>query len=82
MVHAADSTVYAVVIYIRSVKLGPIAPYENFKLTAGSEKSTEGIDHAPVVSLMYRPSRITFGQNGFSFGFERDRGKKKGRFFP
>ena len=39
---------------IRLINLGPIALFSNYKLTTSSGKHLENIDHAHIVSLMYK----------------------------
>ena len=51
---AATSNRYANADDIRLINLGPIALFSTYKLTTGSGKHLENIDHAYIVSLMYK----------------------------
>ena len=57
--------------------LAAIAIFSNFKLTTKSVKHLENIDHAHIVSLMYKLLTSSRGSDDFSFGFDRDRNRKK-----
>ena len=54
VLHAATNNRYADGNDIRLVNLGPIALFSNHKLTTCSVKHLENIDHAHIVSLMYK----------------------------
>ena len=58
---------------IRFVNLGPIALFSNYKLTTSSGKHLENIDHAHIVSLMYKLLTSSKGSDDLSIGFARDR---------
>ena len=58
---------------IRLVNLGPIALFSNYKLTTTSAKHSENIDHAHIVSIMYKFSTSSKGSDDLSIGFDRDR---------
>ena len=62
---------------IRLVNLGPIALFSNYKLTMSSEKHLENIDHAHIVSLMYKLLTSSKGSDDLSIGFDRDRGRRQ-----
>ena len=51
---AATSNRYADTDDMRLINLGPIALFSNYKLTSSSGKHLENIDHAHIVSLMYK----------------------------
>ena len=62
---------------IRLVNLGPIALFSNYKLTTSSGKHLENIDHAHLVSLMYKLLSSSKGSDDLSIGFDRDRGRRQ-----
>ena len=62
---------------IRLVKLGPIALFSSYKLTTCSGKHLENIDHAHIVSLMYKLITSSRGCDDLSIGFDRDRGRRQ-----
>ena len=62
---------------IRLVNLGPIALFSNYKLTTSSGKHLENIDHAHIVSLMYKLLSSSKGSDDLSIGFDRDRGRRQ-----
>ena len=62
---------------IRLVNLGPIALFSNYKLTTSSGKHLENIDHAHIVSLMYKLLTSCKGSDDLSIGFDRDRGRRQ-----
>ena len=62
---------------IRLVNLGPIAFFSIYKLTTSSGKHLEEISHAHIVSLMYRLLSSSKGSDDLSFGFDRDRNRRK-----
>ena len=57
---------------IRLVNLGPIGLFCNYKLTTSSGKHLENIDHAHIVSLMYKLLTSSKGSDDLSVGFDRD----------
>ena len=61
----------------RLVNLGPIALISNYKLTTSSGKHIENIDHAHIVSLMYKLITSSRGSDDLSIGFDRDRGRRQ-----
>ena len=62
---------------IRLVNLGPIGLFSNYKLTTSSGKHLENIDHAHIVSLMYKLLSSSKGSDDSSIGFDRDRGRRQ-----
>ena len=62
---------------IRLVNLGPIGLFSNYKLTTSSGKHLENIDHAHIVSLMYKLSTSSKGSDDLSIGFDRDRTRRR-----
>ena len=54
VLHAATNNRYVDGNDIRLVNLGPISLFSNYKLTTSSGKHLENIDHAHIVSLMYK----------------------------
>ena len=77
MLHAATNNRYAGGNDIRLVNLGPIALFSNFKLTTSSGKHLENIDHAHIVSLMYKLLTSSRGSDDLSIGFDRDRNRRQ-----
>ena len=59
------------------INLAAIALFSNFKLTTSSGKHLENIDHAHIVSLMYKPLTSSRGSDDLSIGFDRDRNRRK-----
>ena len=62
---------------IRLVNLGPIGLFSNYKLTTSSGKHLENIDHAHIVSLMYKLLSPSKGSDDLSIGFDRDRTRRR-----
>ena len=62
---------------IRFVNLGPIALYSNYKLTTSSGKHLEDVNHAHIVSLMYKLLTSAKGSDNMSAGFDRDKGRRR-----
>ena len=62
---------------IRLVNLGPIALFSTYKLTTSSGKHLENIDHAHIVSLMYKLLTSSKGSDDLSIGFDRDRTRRR-----
>ena len=65
---------------IRLVNLGPIALFSNYKLTTSSGKHLEDINHAHIVSLMYKLTTSAKDTNDLSIGFDRDRNRRQREF--
>ena len=59
------------------INLAAIALFSIFKLTTSSGKHLENIDHAHIVSLMYKPLTSSRGSDDLSIGFDRDRNRRK-----
>ena len=74
---AAPNNRYADGNDIRLVNLGPIALFSNYKLTTSSGKHLENIDHAHIVSLMYKLLSSSKGSDDLAIGFDRDRTKRR-----
>ena len=62
---------------IRLVNLGPIALFSSYKLTTSSGKHLENIDHAHIISLMYKLLTSSKGSDDLSIGFDRDRNRRQ-----
>ena len=62
---------------IRLANLGPIALFSNFKLTTSSGKHLEDINHAHIVSLMYKLITTAKDAHDLSIGFDRDRNRRQ-----
>ena len=74
---AATSNRYADTDDIRLINLGPIALFSNYKLTTSCGKHLENIDHAHIVSLMYKLLSSSRDTDDLSIGFDRNRDKRK-----
>ena len=74
---AATSNRYADADDIRLINLGPIALFSNYKLRTSSGKHLENIDHAHIVSLMYKFLSSNRDSDDLSIGFDRSREKRK-----
>ena len=77
VLHAATNNRYVDGNNIRLVNLGPIALFSNYKLTTSSGKHLENIDHAHIVSLMYKLLTSSKGSDDLSIGFDRDRNRRQ-----
>ena len=77
VVHAANNNRYADNNDIRLVNLGPVALFSNYKLTTSSGKHLEDINHAHIVSLMYKLITSAKDMNDLSIGFDRDRTRRR-----
>ena len=77
VLHAATNNRYVDGNDIRFVNLGPIALFSNYKLTTSSGKHLENIDHAHIVSLMYKLLTSSKGSDDLSIAFDRDRGRRQ-----
>ena len=62
---------------IRLINLGSIALFSNYKLTTSSGKHLENIDHAHIVSLMYKLLSSSRDTDDLSISFDRSRDKRK-----
>ena len=74
VLHAGTNNRYPDSTDIRLVNLGPIGLFSNYKLTTSSGKHLENIDHAHILSLMYKLLSSSKGSDDLSIGFDRDRG--------
>ena len=74
---AETSNRYANTDDMRLINLGPIALFSNYKLTTSSGKNLENIDHAHIVSLMYKLLSSSRDSDDLSIGFHRNRDKRK-----
>ena len=77
VLHAGTNNRYVDGNNIRLVNLGPIALFSNYKLTTSSGKHLEIIDHAHIVSLMYKLLTSSKGSDDLSIGFDRDRNRRQ-----
>ena len=77
VLHAATNNRYADGNDIRLINLGPIALFSNYKLTTGSGKHPENIDHAHIVCLIYKLITSSRVSDDLSIGFDRDRGRRQ-----
>ena len=77
VIHAVTNNRYVDGNNIRLVNLAPIAPFSNYKLTTSSGKHLENIDHAHIVSLMYKLLTSSKGSDDLSIGFDRDRNRRQ-----
>ena len=77
VLHAATNNRYVDGNDIKFVNLGPIALFSNYKLTTSSGKHLEKIDHAHIVSLMYKLLTSSRGSDDLSIGFDRDRNRRQ-----
>ena len=80
VLHAATNNSYADGNDIRLVNLGPIALFSKYKLTTSSGKHLEKIDHAHIVSILYKLLTSSRGSDDLSIGFERDRNRRQREF--
>ena len=62
---------------MRLVNLGPIGLFSNYRLTTGSGKHLENIDHSHIVSLTYKLLTSSKGSDDLSIGFDRDRTRRR-----
>ena len=77
VLHTATNNRYADGDDIKLVNLGPIALFSNYKLTTSSGKHLENIDHAHIVSLMYKLITSNRGSDDLSIAFDRDSGRRQ-----
>ena len=57
--------------------MGPIALFNNYKLTTSIGKHLEDITHAHIVSLIYKLITSSTNSDDLLFGFDRSRNRKK-----
>ena len=77
VLHATTNNRYVNGNDIKVVNLGPIALFSNYKLTTSSGKHLKNIDHAHIVSLMYKLLTSSKGSDDLSIGFDRDCNRKQ-----
>ena len=77
VLHAATNNRYVDGNDIKLVNLGPIALFSNYKLTNSSGKHLENIDHAHIVSLMYKLLTSSKGSDDLSIGLDRERNRRQ-----
>ena len=77
VLNAATNNRYVDADDIWLINLAAIAFSSNFKLKTSSGKHLENIDHAHIVSLMYKLLTSSRGSDDLSIGFDRDRIKRK-----
>ena len=75
---AATSNRYADTEDIRLINQGPIALFSIYKLTTSSGKHLENIDHAHIVSLMYKLLSPSRDSDDLAIGFDRSRDRREG----
>ena len=73
VLHAATGNRQVDIHDIRLVKLGPIALFNQYKLTASSRKHLENISHAHVVPFMYKLITSAKDSDDLSIGLDRER---------
>ena len=78
VIKKADNSRYANGKDVKLVNLGPIALFKSFKLTMSSGKHVEDINHAQIVSLMYKLETSAKDTDDLSIGFDRDRNSRRG----
>ena len=74
--HAATNNRYVDADDIWLINLAIIALFDNFKLTTCSGKHLENIDHAHIVSLVYKLLTLSRQSDDLSIGFDHDRGRR------
>ena len=77
VLNAATNNRYLDTDDIWLINLAATALFSNFKLTTSSGKHLENIDHAPIVSLLYKLLTSSRGNADLSIGFDRDRNRRK-----
>ena len=77
VVHGVNNDRYADNNEIRLVNLCPVALFSNYKITTSSGKHLEEVNHAHIVSLMYKLITTAEGCDDFSIGFDRDRTRRR-----
>ena len=77
VLHAATKNRYLDVDDIWLKNQAAIALFSNFKLTTSSGKHLENIDHAHIVSLLYKLLTSSRGSDGMSIGFDRYRNRRR-----
>ena len=74
---AATGNRYAYADDIRLINLRPIALFSKYKMTTSSGKHLENIDHAHIVSLMYKLFSSSRDSYELSIGFDRSRDRRR-----
>ena len=77
VLHAATNSRYVDNDNIWLTNLAAIALFSNFKLTTSSGKHLENIDHAHIVSLMYKLLTSSRDSDDLSICFDRNRDRRK-----
>ena len=77
VLEAATCNRYADAIDIRLINLRLIALFSIYKLTTSSGKHLEEINHAHIVSLMYKLLSSSKKSDDLSIGFDRSRDRRK-----
>ena len=77
VVKKADNSRYVTGNDIRLVNLGPIALFDNFKLTTCSGKHLEDISHVHIISLIYELITSCKGSDDLFIGFDHSRKRRK-----
>ena len=77
VLHAATNNRYTDGDDIRLVNEGKIALFSNYKLQSSSGKHIEEINHAHIVSLMYKLITSDTNNDDLSIGFDRDHGRRQ-----
>ena len=77
VLHAGTNNRYVDGNNIRLVNLGAIGLFSNYKLTTSSGKHLENIDHAHIVSLVYKLLTSSKRSEDLSIGFDRDRNRRQ-----
>ena len=77
VLNATTNNRYADGADIWLINLAAIAIFSNFKLTTSSGKHLENIDHAHIVSSMYKLLTSSRDSDDLSIGFDRDRNRRK-----
>ena len=62
---------------MRLISLGPIALFNNFKLTTSSGRNLEDISHAHIASPMYKLITSTKDRDDLSIGIDRSRNRRR-----
>ena len=77
ILHAATNNRYADTIDICSVSLGPIALISIYKITTSSGKHLEDINHAHIVSLLYKLLTSDKNSDDLSISFDGNRDRRR-----
>ena len=77
VVHERDDVLYAAVGVVKIFILGPIAPVTELQKTTAGGKFSKSVDHPHVETLIYLLLKFSFGQNGLSMVFERDKNRRQ-----